>query len=164
MGLANNTCTNGREDHQESPDWFGEVSERLSEEFRNPEFVCEKYHLCMLSTNVNQYLAFRPPHWTWWVYEWGAQVRKHKYGKSPYSKQPSSSKESTVVPSNTTKFQKDIITLYSTILQYAKDPQDLQDHTTKTLLDQHDPHGLLFTLECNYDRRPQTLPEISNRV
>jgi hypothetical protein len=37
----------------------------------------------MLSTNVNQYLAFRPPHWTWWVYEWGAQVRKHKYGKKP---------------------------------------------------------------------------------
>jgi hypothetical protein len=118
----------------------------------------------MLSTNVDQYLAFRPPHWTWWVYEWGAQVRKHKYGKSPHSKKPSSSKESTVVPSNTTKFQKNIITLYSTILQYSKDPQDLQDHTTKTLLNQQDPHGLLFTLERNYDRRPRMLPEISNRV
>jgi hypothetical protein len=118
----------------------------------------------MLSTNVNQYLAFQPPHWTWWVYEWGAQVRKHKYGKSPHSKKPSSRKESTVVPSNTTKFQKDIITLYSTILQYSKDPQDLHDHTTKTLLDQQDPHGLLFILERNYDRRPRTLPEISKRV
>jgi hypothetical protein len=54
--------------------------------FRNVEFVCEKYHVCMLSTNVNQYLAFRPPQWTWWVYEWGAQVRKYKYRKGPHSK------------------------------------------------------------------------------
>jgi hypothetical protein len=45
----------------------------------------------MLSTNVNQYLAFRPPQWTWWVYEWGAQVRKYKYRKSPHSKKSSSS-------------------------------------------------------------------------
>jgi hypothetical protein len=51
--------------------------------FKNPKYVCEKYYICMLSTNVNQYLAFRPLHSTWWVYEWGAQVRKHKYGKSP---------------------------------------------------------------------------------
>jgi hypothetical protein len=29
--LANDTCTNGREDHQESPDWFGAVSEHLDE-------------------------------------------------------------------------------------------------------------------------------------
>jgi hypothetical protein len=106
----------------------------------------------MLSTNVKQYLAFRPPHWTWWVYEWGAQVRKHKYGKSPHSKKTSSSQRSTIVPSHTTKSQKDISTLYSTILQYSKDPQDLQDHTTKTLLNQQNPHGLLFTLERNYDR------------
>jgi hypothetical protein len=52
------------------------------------------------------------------------------------------------------KPQKDIRTLYSTILQYSKDPQDpqdLQDHTTKTLLDQQDPHGLLFILERNYN-------------
>jgi hypothetical protein len=33
-------------------------SERV---FRNVEFVCEKYYICMLSTNVNQYLAFLPP-------------------------------------------------------------------------------------------------------
>jgi hypothetical protein len=46
--------------------------------FRNAEFVCKKYHLCILSTNVNQYLAFQPPQRTWWVYEWRAQVRKHK--------------------------------------------------------------------------------------
>jgi hypothetical protein len=63
--------------------------------FRNVEFVCEKYHVYMLSTNINQYLAFRPPQQTWWVYEWGAQVRKHKYGKSPHSKKPSSSKKIT---------------------------------------------------------------------
>jgi hypothetical protein len=44
--------------------------------FQNVEFVCEKYHVYILSTNVNQYLAFRPPQWTSWVYEWGAQVRK----------------------------------------------------------------------------------------
>jgi hypothetical protein len=56
----------------------------------------------MLSTNVNQYLAFRPPHSTRWVYEWGAQVRKHKYGKSPHSKKPSSSQRSTIVPTHTT--------------------------------------------------------------
>jgi hypothetical protein len=37
----------------------------------------------MLSTNVNQYLAFRPLQWTWWVYEWGAQVRKHKDRNKP---------------------------------------------------------------------------------
>jgi hypothetical protein len=70
---------------------FGRVS-------RNGEFVCKKYHVCMLSTNVNQYLAFRPPQRTWWVYEWGAQVRKHKYGKSPHLKKPSSSKRSLNCP------------------------------------------------------------------
>jgi hypothetical protein len=47
----------------------------------------------MLSTNVNQYLAFRPPQQTWWVYEWGAQVRKYKILKSPYWKKPLSSNE-----------------------------------------------------------------------
>jgi hypothetical protein len=98
------------------------------------------------------------------VYEWGAQVRKYKISKNPYLKKRSSSKRSTIVPSYTTKSQKDISTLYSTILQYSKDPQYLQDHTTKTLLDQQDPHRLLFILECNYDRRPQMLPEISRRV
>jgi hypothetical protein len=129
------------------------------------EFVCKKYHVCMLSTNVNQYLAFRTLQRTWWVYEWGAQVRRYKISKSHHSKKPSSSKKSTIIPSYTTKSQKDISTLYLTILQYSKDPQDLQDHTTtKTLLNQQDPHGLLFTLECNYDRQPQTLPEISRRV
>jgi hypothetical protein len=66
--------------------------------FRNVEFVCKKYHVCMLSTNVNQYLAFLPPQRTWWVYECGAQVRKDKYGKSPYSKKPSSSNRSLNCP------------------------------------------------------------------
>jgi hypothetical protein len=50
-----------------------------------------------------------------------------------------------------------ILVLY-TILERPSRP------TTKTLLDQQDPHGLLFTLECNYNRRPPTLPEISRRV
>jgi hypothetical protein len=88
----------------------------------------------MLSTNVNQYLAFRPPQQTWWLYEWGAQVRKHKYGKSPHSKKPSSRKESTDIPSNTTKFQKDIITLYSTIFTILKRPSDIQTPSNKTIL------------------------------
>jgi hypothetical protein len=63
--------------------------------FRNMEFVCEKYHVCMLSTNVNQYLASRPPQRTWWVYECRTQVRKHTYRKSPLSTRPSSSKKIT---------------------------------------------------------------------
>jgi hypothetical protein len=37
---------------------FRSDSERA---FRNVEFVCEKYHICILSTNANQYLAFQPP-------------------------------------------------------------------------------------------------------
>jgi hypothetical protein len=47
------------------------------------EFICEKYHVCILSTNVNQYLAFRTPQRTWQVYEWGAQVRKYKILNKP---------------------------------------------------------------------------------
>jgi hypothetical protein len=73
------------------------------------EFVCEKYHVWMPSTNVNQYLAFQPPQQTWWVYEWGAQVRKHKYGESPHSIEPSSRKDYSTVPPNITTFEKDII-------------------------------------------------------
>jgi hypothetical protein len=57
--------------------------------FQNMEFVCKKYHVCMLSTNIKQYLAFRPLQLTWWVYEWEAQVRKHKYRKSPHWKKQS---------------------------------------------------------------------------
>jgi hypothetical protein len=85
---------NGREDYQESHDWFGEVLEYFWESVQNMEFVCEKYHVCMLSTNVNQYLAFRPPQQTWWVYECGAQVRKQKYGESPHLTKPLSSNRS----------------------------------------------------------------------
>jgi hypothetical protein len=79
--------------------------------------------------------------------------RSHHPAKNPQSShgiQPSSRK---------------ILLLYTQLFDNTrKDPQDLQDHTTKTLLDQQDPHGLLFTVERNYDRRPRTLPEISNRV
>jgi hypothetical protein len=40
--------------------------------FQNMEFVCKKYHICILSTNVNQYLSFRPLQWNRWVHECGA--------------------------------------------------------------------------------------------
>jgi hypothetical protein len=76
----------------------------------------------MLSTNVNQYLAFRPPQWTRWVYEWGAQVRKYKISKSPHSKKPLSSSKTYNRPITYNEAQKDIRTLYSTILQYSKRP------------------------------------------
>jgi hypothetical protein len=58
-----------------------------------------------------------------------------KYRKAPTRRSHHLAKRPTIVPSQTTKSQKDISTLYSTILQYSKDPQDLQDHTTKTLLE-----------------------------
>jgi hypothetical protein len=58
-----------------------------------------------------------------------------------------------------------ILVLYTRLFYNTqKDPQDLQDHTTKTLLNQQDPHRLLFILECNYNRQPRLLPEISRRV
>jgi hypothetical protein len=41
--------------HPIGSEGFWSDSERV---FQNVEFVCEKYHVCMLSTNVNQYLAF----------------------------------------------------------------------------------------------------------
>jgi hypothetical protein len=90
----------------------------------------------MLSTNVNQYLAFQPQQRTRWVYEWGAQVRKYKISKSPHLKKPLSSIKTYTCPIIYNEAQKDIRTLYSTILQYSKDPQDHKDYTTKTLLDQ----------------------------
>jgi hypothetical protein len=99
MDLANDTCTNCREDHQVSSDWFRRVLEHLGKHFRNPEFVCEKYHVCILSTNVNQYLAFRPLQRNRWVYEWGAQVRKYNISKSPHSKKPLSSHKTYNCPS-----------------------------------------------------------------
>jgi hypothetical protein len=74
-----------------------------------------------------------------------------KYQKAPTRRSHYPAIRPTIIPSHTIRSQKDIHTLYSTILQYSKDPQDLQDHTTKTLLDQQDPHGLLFILERNYD-------------
>jgi hypothetical protein len=72
--------------------------------------------------------------------------------KAPTRRSHHPAKRSTIVPSYTTKIQKDISTLYSTTLQYSKDPQD--KYIQKTLLNQQGPHGLLFTLERNYDRRP----------
>jgi hypothetical protein len=53
----------------------------------------------MFSTNVNQYLAFRPPQWTRWVYEWGAQVRKYKISKSPTRRSHYPATRPTVIPS-----------------------------------------------------------------
>jgi hypothetical protein len=62
-----------------------------------------------------------------------------KYRKAPTQRSNYLAIRPTIVPSYTTKSQKDIHTLYSTILQYSKDPQDIQDHTTKTLLNQQRP-------------------------
>jgi hypothetical protein len=93
----------------------------------------------MLSTNVNQYLAFRQPQRTWWVYEWGAQVRKYKISKSPHLKKPLSSNKtynrpiiSNQVPEEYSYFILD----YFTILKrpsrlYNQDPPQ----STKTLTD-----------------------------
>jgi hypothetical protein len=79
--------------------------------------------------------------------------RSHHPAKDPQSShriQPSSRK---------------ILVLYTRLFYNTrKTLKDLQDHTTKTLLNPQDPHGLLFTLERNYDRRPRMLPEISRRV
>jgi hypothetical protein len=41
--------------HPIGSEGFWRDSQRV---FRNVEFVCKKYHICILSTNVNQYLAF----------------------------------------------------------------------------------------------------------
>jgi hypothetical protein len=87
-----------------------------------------------------------------------------KYRKAPTQRSNYPATRPTIVPSHITKSQNNIPPLYSTILQYSKDPQDLQDDTTKTLLDQQDRYGLLFILECNFDQWPQMLPEISRRV
>jgi hypothetical protein len=75
-----------------------------------------------------------------------------KYQKAPTQRSHHPAKRPTIILSHITKSQKDISTLYLTILQYLKDPQDLQDQTTKTLLNQQDPYGLLFILECNYNQ------------
>jgi hypothetical protein len=58
-----------------------------------------------------------------------------------------------------------ILVLYTRLSYHPqKTLKDLQDYTTKALLNQEDPHRLLLILEYNYDRRPQILPEISRRV
>jgi hypothetical protein len=75
-----------------------------------------------------------------------------KYQKAPTQRSHYPAKRPTIITLYTIKSQKDISTLYSTILQYSKDPQDLQDHITKTLLNQQNPYGLLFILECNYNQ------------
>jgi hypothetical protein len=106
----------------------------------------------MLSTNINQYLAFQPLQQTWWVYKWGAEVRKYKISKSPYSKKPLSSNKTynhPIIYNNIPERYSYFILDYFTILERSS---RLQDHTTKTLIHQQDPHGLLFILKHNYDR------------
>jgi hypothetical protein len=49
-----------------------------------------------------------------------------KYRKAPTRRSHYPATRPTIVPSHITKSQKDIRTLYSTILQYSKDPQDHQ--------------------------------------
>jgi hypothetical protein len=46
-----------------------------------------------------------------------------KYRKAPTQRSYYLATRPTIIPSHTTKSQKDISTLYSTILQYSKDPQ-----------------------------------------
>jgi hypothetical protein len=58
--------------------------------------------------------------------------------KAPTQRSHYPAQRSTIIPSYTTKSQKDISTLYSTILQYSKDLQDLQPRPSsinKTLTD-----------------------------
>jgi hypothetical protein len=58
-----------------------------------------------------------------------------------------------------------ILVLYTRLFYNTrKTLKTYKDYTTKTLLDQQNPYGLLFTLERNFDRRPRTFPEITNRV
>jgi hypothetical protein len=59
--------------------------------------------------------------------------------KAPTRRSHHPAKRSTIVPSHTTTSKKDISTLYSTILQYSKDPQKNYNQdpprSTKTLTD-----------------------------
>jgi hypothetical protein len=67
----------------------------------------------MLSTNINQCLAFQPPQWTQWVYEWGAQVRKYKISKSPHSKKWLSSNKTYNCPITYNQVLRKIFILYT---------------------------------------------------
>jgi hypothetical protein len=125
---------------KKSSDWFRQVSERLRQRFQNTEFVCEKYHVCMLSTNVNHYFTFQPPQQTWWVYEWGAQVRKYKYGKSPYSIKPSSSIDHSNHPIEYNYIQRKIL---------VKGPELQFLYTVQRCSRSKDPLRLQFTHERN---------------
>jgi hypothetical protein len=84
--------------------------------------------------NVNQYLAFQPPPWTWWVYEWGAQVRKYKISKSPHSKKPLSSNKTHNHPITYNLVSERYSYLILDYFAILKRPSRLQDHTTKTFL------------------------------
>jgi hypothetical protein len=67
---------------------------------------------------------------------WELKSENIKYQRTPTRRTHYPAISPTIIPLHITMSQKDIRTLYSTTLQYSKDPQDLQDHTTKTLLDQ----------------------------
>jgi hypothetical protein len=75
-----------------------------------------------------------------------------KYRKAPTRRSHYPATRPTIIPSHTTQSQKDIRTLYSTILQYSKDPQDHKTIQPTPSLNQQDPYEILFILECNYDR------------
>jgi hypothetical protein len=84
----------------------------------------------MPSTNVHQYLAFRPPQRTWWVYELGAQVRKHKYGKSPHSKKPLSSTDHSNCPIDYNYIRRKILVKEPKLQILYKDTKNLKDRKT----------------------------------
>jgi hypothetical protein len=75
-----------------------------------------------------------------------------KYRKAPTQRSDYSAKE----PQSSHPIQpspRKISVLYTRLFyDTQKTLKDRQDHTTKTLLDQQDTHGLLFTLEYNYNR------------
>jgi hypothetical protein len=75
-----------------------------------------------------------------------------KYRKAPTRRSHYRARRPTIIPLHTITSQKDIHTLYSTISQYSKDPQDLQNHKPRPSSINKDPHRLLFILECNFDR------------
>jgi hypothetical protein len=75
--------------------------------------------------------------------------------KSPTRRSHHPAKDHSTIPSNTMKFQKDISTLYSTILQILESPSDIQRPLNKTLLktltDCHSHLNAIMTndLECS---------------
>jgi hypothetical protein len=127
--------------------------------------ICMRKISCLHALYQRQTSTWHSDHrkWTWWVYEWGAQVRKYKISKSPHSKKLLSSNKTHNHPITYNQVPE----RYSYCIFdyfYSKDSQDHKTIQPRPSSNQQDPHRLLFILECNYNRRPRVLPEISRRV